>query len=922
MQLCPKGVTIVADHWEQKHWMLEKLLHRAGLSKQDFAFADLYAPLPEGTTVVLALGDKALRATLGEHDIVRWRGRIAGHARQPGVWVVPIMAPSKLLSARGDVDPEALRHPPRFTGVWIMDAHKALQVARNGFVRKEVRYIVDPDVGTFDRFADEYFARLAENPNLDLSHDIETYYKQKNTDEAEYEAEEALLEENTILRHSFCFAEGYAISVPHNSSYRSTVARLLKGAPVLVGWNYRDFDAPLIRKDGLVLGGDIHDYMDGYHLLQSDLPKGIEWVTAEATDMLPWKHKNASEPGWYSCADADAGWRNAAYVREQLKKTGQWNLFLRHVVALMPILEAAGARGNLMDLEKRAEIRSRLIAFRDLEVAKLQLLVPRELFPRTEYKTLPEVLENQPVASPLVNYPGFTRWDACVSFGTDGTEWDILCVPEPIKQCSHCGQYAPNAGLHFKGTLGPPHPKTGKPTRVKNPCKDAKAEIRKVAGFVPRFYRLELFNANSSDQLLAFMRFHNHPVGVNKKDSSKDTADAGHLKSLRKQFPKFAPFYLGVLEVHKASKTIGTYTPEPDAQGFLHTLYTNTPSTWRFSSKKVVGGTQIQNWGKREENAYAKEARKQIIARPGHKLVQIDSSAVEAVMQGWEMNDSSYMNIASKSIHAWLACKELGLEFTPENVELVKDTHEKLYLEMKTVNYLTNFGGGPKLMADTFPEIFPTVKHAMAAQDKLYALLPSLGAYHHATRWEANKNTFLVTQFGYRHYYYDVFRRRPDGSLALSKDSKRAVALKPQNSNAGFQKDNLLLIAASKIGSPPITDIAYVEEHWQEIKANIAEGSTWAQFMCTNVSVHDSCCLDTPDALVEECSKMLMAIFTRPIPQMGGLKIGAEVEVGDNWGGWDEKKNPQGMKRTMKHVQADYTFADTKAGKPPLEEAA
>ncbi len=61
-----------------------------------------------------------------------------------------------------------------------------------------------------------------------------------------------------------------------------------------------------------------------------------------------------------------------------------------------------------------------------------------------------------------------------------------------------------------------------------------------------------------------------------------------------------------------------------------------------------------------------------------------------------------------------------------------------------------------------------------------------------------------------------------DGTLGLSKDAKRCVALKPQNSNAAFQKDNLLLVAASPIDGEPITDMAYLEEHWPRLREDIA----------------------------------------------------------------------------------------------------
>jgi hypothetical protein len=42
-------------------------------------------------------------------------------------------------------------------------------------------------------------------------------------------------------------------------------------------------------------------------------------------------------------------------------------------------------------------------------------------------------------------------------------------------------------------------------------------------------------------------------------------------------------------------------------------------------------------------------------------------------------------------------------------------------------------------------------------------------------------------------------------------------------------------------------------------------------------------CVDVPEARAEAAVETLIEILTRPIPEMGGLQIGAEVEVGANW---------------------------------------
>jgi hypothetical protein len=906
-----KGIAVLADSdFEFRHHMWQRLVRRAGLNPNDFYLGNVYeANLTEqlasrNVKVVVLLGERALNRFLGENDILRWRGRTVPHPQLPGVWVVPALQPRKLMNFRGNEDEEQLRHPPRFHGIWIRDIHHALRVAKDGFERMPVRYLEDPDQKTFSAFADEYFAALAADPETMLSWDIETPYKAKHSeDESDLEEKENVLD-GIILRHSFCFRPGYAVSVPEGPQYQSTVRRLLRTKGIVVVWNGRTFDVPVAEKAGYEVLGVVMDFMDAYHEWQSDLPKGLEWVSSEASDLLPWKHLASAEPAHYSAIDADAALRNALYLKSVLRAAGMWNLFINHVVRLMPLLDAAGKRGNQVDTVKREEIRTKLTAMRDELVEEVQQYVPRQLFVRTRYERLPEVLEGTEDLTGS-SWPSREQKATVTAIGKDKTEWDIVFELEDVKTCAHCGLIATNKTEHHKGG------------KKNNPCKASGAPIELKPWWVPKFFRVEPFNPNSSDQLKAYMRHFGHPIGKDKKDSSKETADATHLKALVKKVGAKFPLYAKTLVIHKVSKTIGTYTPEPDAEGVIHTQYVNSTSTWRLGSRKVTNGTQIQNWGKRKddtptENAEEKaalklaaEARKQIIARPKRKLVQIDSSAVEAVMQGYYMNDVDYMNLASKSIHAWLCCRKLGIEFTPANVDLVKKDHPGLYSKMKVTNYLTNFGGGPKLMHDTYPDDFPTQKIAEETQEDLYRLLPTLRQYHHSVRWEAHTKTFLTTPWGYRHWYYDVFKATLEGTVKLSKDSKRSVAFKPQNSNAAFQKDNLLLVGYSPIEGEPLLSIAELEARWPEVSETFRRGETWGVFMGTNVSIHDSLCLDVPVDLVERAKAVLLAVFTRPIPEMNNLRIGAEVEIGDNWGE---------MEGAGKLVMDNYTIEQTEGG--------
>lgn len=715
---------------------------------------------------------------------------------------------------------------------------------------------------TFTEYVAAYEVAHQANPdNVWLSADIETAFSGREDDESERSTSTP---DGAILRVSFSYEPFTAVSVPWTAPYLDNVRRLLLSPGIKVFWN-QGFDVPILESNGFHVAGTVWDAMDAFHLYEPDLPKGLEWVSSFCTDLLPWKHLNIAEPALYSCIDADAALRNMIDLKKALESRGQFQAFLDHSVELMPILAKAGAKGNKINVEKQNDLRERLTQYRIGLEEEAQPLVPRSLKPRQLYKRQPEEVGG---AFPL-------------SFGpvepTTLDRWDILYEPSREKVCSACGQFASNKSEHFKGPEGPPHPKSGKPTRLKNECKLAGGVITEQDAFTPMFYEVLDFNPNSSDQLKAYIRAMGHPMGKDKKDSSKETADAKHLEWLIKNHGEKHPIYAIVLEVHKLSKTIGTYLPEPDANGYIHTEYVNSPSTWRLGSRKVKFGTQIQNWGKRESNKWAKEARGTLIASPGCKLIQIDSASVEAVMLGWFMGDAEYIALASQSVHAWLACKQLGWDFNPDTVNKVKAEHGSLYDQMKVTNHMTNYGGTPYVLWQTFPKLFATKQQAELAQANVFRLIPKLKSYQHNVRWRAQKEGYLETPWHIRHPFYDVFTITDSGETKDGKDSKRVVAFEPQSSNGTFQRDNIRLIAKTKFG----------------------------EYLCAIANVHDSMGLDCPTELVDEAVETLLEVFTRPIPQMGGLRIGAEVEVGDNWGSYHPEKNPGGMQSIRKVTMND-----------------
>lgn len=769
---------------------------------------------------IIALGGIPLRRLTGATSITRYRGFVL--PGPGGSWVVPTFHPSYLLPRRGQAKTS------RFVGAVAFDIKKAVQIAREGFRREEGVYVCDPPPSDFFRFVLEYEDALAKDAETYLSADIETPYKLKTPDEqaltgGDEEEEEdseddaAVAAAEPILRISFAFRPHYAVSVPWLPPYLPLIQRLLGSVGRKVFWN-GGFDVPVLRRNGMRVEGEVVDAMWAWHFLQSDLPRGLEFVASFFTSILPWKHTSGEDPARYNAIDSDVALQILLAVEKALRANGQWNIFYRHVVQLDPVLYQMGqVHGVHIDVAEQTKLRTFLEGEKARLLAEAQHLVPDEVKPR---KTLKRPRE------------GYTPVAQSVSY----------------RYCSLCGQL----------NVSKSHP------CVKKGEGEVKVGWRN--GFV--YQTLLPFNPNSRTQLMAYMLHFGHPLGKDPR-TKKDTLDKRHVEGLKKKYGAKHPIYKVALDLRLVSKTLGTYVVgfAPDAKGLVYTLYTHATSTGRLSSRAV----NLQNVSARSSNPYAAQVRRTIVPTPGNYFVEADSSAIEAVMVGRLMGSEEYVARAREGIHAYLASRKLGIEFTPENVARIKNEHEQLYSQCKVTVHGTAYGMGANLMVATFPDAFPNRKAAEDLQRIFFEACPGLAEWQEQVRMLSHKQTYLVNPWGYRHYFYDVFGKDRDGTRTLNDDAKRCVAFLPQSSAAAFMKDTLLIL-------------------WYE--------HPWVRpYLPANGSIHDSVCLDVPPHEVERAVDLLGRVMTREIAEMGGLRVGCEIKQGRNWAPFDEKTNPQGMRK-------------------------
>lgn len=358
---------------------------------------------------IVALGNQAFRALTGFWGLDKSRGYI--YEGPGGIPVVPTYHPSFLL--RG-----------KMSWAWVVsrDIEKAVSVANGGWKPTPVSYTLDPALSE----AQAFFRAYLEDPNAyTLAFDIETPYSE-SLDEDEREEEVQAKEDPSyqIIRISFAFEEGKAISFPWVGAYADLGREVLRSCVRGVVWN-ESFDVPRLEANNAPVSGEIIDAMIAFHFWHPSLRYNLAFASSLLTTLPPWKHLSNTDPAFYSAVDSDALLKCYNKTRSMLEASRRWEGFQKYVVDLGPVLKRMSKRGVLVHPERREKAR---VSFGEKmeEVAKrLQALVPRDLKPKKIFKISKERLEKK--FGPVEEGPSW-----CVI--EDGTPEPPPKPPKPPKE--------------------------------------------------------------------------------------------------------------------------------------------------------------------------------------------------------------------------------------------------------------------------------------------------------------------------------------------------------------------------------------------------------------------------------------------------------------------------------------------------------
>jgi len=555
--------------------------------------------------------------------------------------------------------------------------------------------------------------------------------------------------------------------------------------------------------------------------LQPTLPRSLGFVAPFYNWVWePWKNTSLAEPEIYSCKDAHSLQLIGDGVDAHLKQKGQWETYERHVVELTEVLTTMSCNGLPYSADKAKAFELELQKKWDERFAELQRVIPDELKPskqKSGYKKLPKEVT------------GLTLRKFKV-LGLDMTDLEKASsqvIMEPFVRV------IPDVYLDH--------------------------EIYEVS----RWCLLEPFLPTSTQQVQALLKHHGLPVGKNRK-TKNDSADDEHLRKMikrRRGVKKHAQLTLTlqmIRECKQLSKVLGTYVKgwRPGNDGRIHA----TPGFWgkmfRISWRRPNISATIQD---KVEDYIAQGFRKCVAVPAGHVLLESDWKGIEAVLVGWFASDADYMRLARLGVHDYMGIHMAGggVDLSLPDVELkrlfrdFKHEHPKLRDDAKHTVHGTNYGMGPRLMADMYemPE-----REAKRLQGLYFDLFPKVRQWQLSVLERASRECKLTNPFTYSMPFFEVHRWDSKRQCwALGEDAKSAIAFLPRDTAAAMLKEVLLRL-----------------RHLAD------EGVMLA-------STHDSITCEVEEHDLMRVALLLKTEMERGVPELGGLSIGVELKYGSAW---------------------------------------
>lgn len=284
--------------------------------------------------VLIPMGNRAMDFLLGFDGIENHRGSVY---KYKSMYVVPTIHPS-LVTFQASNGPAFLK-----------DIEKALHIAKHGWTEPNFNFIVDPDVYQLEGLLPTLLAA----PRLYV--DIET---------KKYTSYIRCIGFAWSDRDAVCiFNDGNYESNPVGPNFRRVVSLLLE-SDIPKTFHNGMFDTIMLEENGFTVKGWDYDTMVAQHVLQPELPIGLDYCTSMYTNINYYKDdgKESSDRidrtklGIYNCKDVVATAQVQAGQQAEFDETTR--TYYEYKMKQVPLAKHFSTTGMLVDEARRAELKT------------------------------------------------------------------------------------------------------------------------------------------------------------------------------------------------------------------------------------------------------------------------------------------------------------------------------------------------------------------------------------------------------------------------------------------------------------------------------------------------------------------------------------------------------------------------------------
>lgn len=759
---------------------------------------------------------------------------IRGHGSASPLPIVPTYHPSYIQ-----------RGAKELLGVFMHDIRLAAHIAHLGSplgAEMPTAYQNTPSLD--DALAFEN--RVRDAAGTMLSVDIETPWGNEHDDDEEPEGD------TDIMSCQFSLAPYEGIKFPWTDPYIDVAKRILAMPNRKLGCNIWQFDLPILEAAGAPVREPVDDLRWRFHSLYPDLPANLQYICSflstrmkvqtreyydeRAAAEQPWKHTMGVQGGNYECKDVDLPLRAWAQLSEECLAQRCDNAYSKHIARVRPILLRATKHGIPVDRERWHLFGEKLDAALHIKNEECQGLYPENLLP----------------VKPAGGYKNATIALKRMRKPNEGLDDKDLKWGKRWFKTETTGAYLPNT----------------------------------IAPSEERWCRIQRFMPNSPDHVLVYMRAKKHLVPRNK--SGGETTGKLELNGLYQSTHDL--LYKAVREYREISEMRGTHWKawEPDSDDRVHPKFTFTPATGQLA---CYGGLNALNppkpKGKSLKDELAIDFRRQIVARPGYRLWELDLKSAHALTLGFESRDLDYMRLSRIDVHSFVAAHlegehDLGLKRQAEQclgwndeqlAAFLKDVKKKYKATRDDRAKPSILGIGFGLQYRTLyrmnRESFARESDAKKVIDMIDALFPRMAKFRTSVRMLAQSQGFLLSRYGSIRWFYDVFHRDPyTGKMKSGEDSEAAIAFFPANDAFCYLKDVMIRLDGA---------------------------DKWLDRIGFLLQFHDALLFEMPCEYEDESIPIIYHEMTAPSATLIdteaaplGLSIGASISAGKDWASMED----------------------------------